>query len=299
MVLTEEGECMKKTNGILILLIIMCLAGFYAYRTMDRLSTDLKAPEITIVDEMLEVSVTDPKSALLQGVTARDRADGDVTDSILVEHITLLDIDGTISVGYAAFDSAGNVAKATRQVKYTDYQRPRFSLDRPMIYTEGSSFDILSTIKASDVLDGDIQHRIRAAAMGQESIAEVGSHNVQFTVSNSLGDTVSLVFPVDVIEPNRYDATLTLTDYLIYLPVGSSFVPGNYLKSFNYRNEETDLSKGIPSNFYLLSGNKVDTSVPGVYPVEYKMIRSIRHETNPQLNQEYTAYSKLIVVVEG
>lgn len=289
----------KKTNWILILLIIICLAGFYAYRTVARLGMDKKAPEIEISEELLEVSVGDPQSVLLQGVTAMDKTDGDVTESLVVERIGLLDTDGKISVSYAAFDAAGNVAKATREAKYTDYQRPRFSLNEPLIYSNGTSFDILSTVKASDVVDGDIQHRIRASSLQQESIAKVGVHDVQFTVSNSLGDKVSLVFPVEVIPSGRYDASLTLTDYLIYLPVGVKFVPEHYLNTFTWRNEETDLKKGIPSNFYLMASNKVDTSVPGVYTVEYRVIRTIRNDTNSELNQEYTGYSKLIVVVEG
>ena len=289
----------KKTNWILVFLIIVCLAGFCVYRTAARLSMDKKAPEIEMSDELLEVSVGDPQSVLLQGVTAKDKTDGDVTESIVVERIGLVDTDGKISVSYAAFDAAGNVAKATREAKYTDYHRPRFSLNEPLIYLSGTSFDVLSTVKASDVVDGDIQHRIRASSLQQESIATVGVHDVQFTVSNSLGDKVSLVFPVEVIPSGRYDASLTLTDYLIYLPVGAKFVPENYLDTFTWRNEETDLKKGIPSNYYLMATNKVDTSVPGVYAVEYRVIRTIRNDTNSELNQEYTGYSKLIVVVEG
>ena len=290
---------MKKANGILILLIILCLAGFFVYRTMDRLNTDTKAPEITISDEMLEVSVKDPKSALIQGVTAKDKVDGDVTNSLVVEQISLLEIDGSISVTYAAFDAAGNVAKATREAKYSDYERPRFSLSGPMIYSTNSSFDILSTITAYDVLDGDIQHRIRASTLEKESVAKEGIHDVQFTVSNSLGDTVSMVFPVEVVPSGRYDATLTLTDYLIYLPVGAKFVPENYLDTFTWRNEEINLTRGLPSNFYLMAGNKVNTREPGIYSVDYRVIHTIRNGSNSESSQEYTGYSRLIVIVEG
>lgn len=290
---------MKKNNWIFVLLILICLAGFYAYRTMAWLRADTKAPEIKISEEALEVSVNEPKSALLQGVTAGDKADGDVTGSLVVENISLLDSDGRISVSYAAFDAAGNVAKDTREAKYTDYRSPIFALDNPMLYTVGVNFDILDTITATDVLDGDIQHRIRASSVDQTSIATVGVHDVEFTVTNSLGDTVSMVFPVEVIAANQYDATLTLSEYLIYLPVGADFVPQKYLDSFTFRNETTNLANGLPANYYLLADNTVDTKVPGVYTVDYKVIYTIRNEANAELNQEYTGYSKLIVVVEG
>lgn len=290
---------MKKKNWIFIFLIILCLAGFYAYRTMDLLRTDTKAPEIKISEETLEVSVSDHRSALLEGVTATDNRDGNVTASIVVERVNLLDIDGRISVGYAAFDGSGNVSKATREAKFTDYQRPRFSLEKPLIFTTGTNFDIMSAVGASDSLDGDIQHRIRASSLSQESIALEGVHDVEFSVSNSLGDTVSLVIPVEVISSNQYSATLSLKEYLIYLPVGSNFVPGNYLDTFTHQNEKTDLSRGLPANYHLQAGNTVNTSEPGVYVVNYKVTYIVRNENNSALNREYTAYSKLIVVVEG
>ena len=290
---------MKKRNWIFILMIVLCLAGFYAYRTMTWLRTDTKAPEIKISDEVLEVSVGDPKSALIRGITATDNHDGDVTGSIVVERISLLDTDGNISVGYAAFDAAGNVSKATREAKYTDYRSPRFSLEQPLIYNAGGNFDILSNISATDVLDGNIQHRIRASALDHVSIATEGVHDVQFTVTNSLGDTVSMVFPVEVNAAGRYDATLSLKEYLIYLPVGANFVPGNYIESFTVRNEKTDLSRGMPSGYSMSTSNNVNTREPGVYAVDFDVTYKVRNAAGTEVVQEYTGHSKLIVVVEG
>ena len=294
----QKVNSMKKKNWIFVFLIILCLAGFYAYRAMDLMRTDTKAPVIKISEEALEVSVSEPRSALLNGVTATDNRDGNVTASIVVEHVSLLDTDGRISVSYAAFDSSGNVSKATREAKFTDYQRPRFYLENPLIYTN-ANFDVLGAVSAHDILDGDIQHRIRASSLSRESIAVEGIHEVEFSVSNSLGDTVSYVFPVEVIPADQYNAKLSLKEYLIYLPVGANFVPGNYLDTFTIRNEETILSNGLPSNYHLQVGNTVNTSEPGVYTVSYKVTYIVRNENNMEVNQEYTAYSKLIVVVEG
>ena len=290
---------MKNKNWILVLLIIVCVVVYYGYRALDLAGTDTKAPEIEINTERVEVSVLDPKSALLQGVTATDNVDGDVTESVVVESISLLDTDGTISVSYAAFDSTGNVAKATREAKYTDYERPKLTLSVPLLYTHGSNFDVLSTVGATDMIDGDIQHRVRATALEEDSIAILGTHQVRFQVNNSLGDTMTLDLPVEVYAAGTYNAGLTLTEYLIYLPAGADFNPTSYLDTFTLRGETTNLRNGLPRNYTLLTKGEVQTQQPGVYSVEYRVTYTVRNETNPDLNQEFTGYSKLIVVVEG
>ena len=290
---------MKRKNWLLVLLILVCLAVFYGYRTMDRMRTDTTAPEIKIEEQVPEISVTDPKSALLQGVTATDKVDGNVTDSLVVESVNLLDSEGNIQVTYAAFDSAGNVAKAKRQARYTDYESPKFTMASPLLYSYGSSFDILSTVGATDVIDGDIQHRVRATSLEDHSIAILGTHYVKFQVTNSLGDTVSQVFPVEVYDPTQFDASLSLTQYLVYLPVGSVFNPRSYLGSFTLRGETVSLQNGLPNDYFLKTSGEVLTDQPGTYTVEYRVTYTLRNENNPDLDQKFIGYSKLIVVVEG
>lgn len=290
---------MRRNNWLLILLIVLCLGIFFGYQVFDRMRTDTKAPEIHMDDQIPEVSVQDPKSALLQGITATDKKDGDVTASLVVEGITLQDNKGNITVSYAAFDKAGNVAKAERAAKFTDYVSPRFTLEAPLSYTFGSNFDLLSNMGATDVIDGDIQHRVRATSLDEVSVAELGTHYVRFQVANSLGDTVTQVFPVEVYEAGAYEAKLALTEYLVYLPVGSGFNPQNYLYSFSWRDDTVPLTEGMPDNFSLKTNGNVQTQTPGVYNVEFRVTYTDRHATNPDYDEQYTGYSKLIVVVEG
>lgn len=289
---------MKKKNLLLMLLIAVTLATFLGYRTLDSIRTDTKAPEIKLSGVIPEISVEDPKSALLQGITAVDSGDGDVTSSLVVERMELLDSDGHMLVHYAAFDSAGNVAKAQREAKYTDYHSPRFTLKEPLVYRQGVVFDVLSNVGATDVIDGEIQHRVRATMLSSTSVVEPGIHDVEFQVTNSLGDTVTAVFPVEVREPDR-EAILTLKEYLVYLPVNGSFNPKDYLETYVQGSDEVDLTKGLPRGYTLKTEGKVQTQNPGIYPVEYKVTYTIVNEQNPERNVEYTGYSKLIVIVEG
>lgn len=290
---------MKIKNWLLVLLIILCAAAFYGYRTWDEIRTDTQAPEITVDAQIPELSVADDKAALLQGITAKDKRDGDVSASLVVESVSLLDSTGRLMVKYAAFDSAGNVAKVQREAVFTDYKSPKFTVKGPLLYRYGYDFDVLSTVGATDVIDGEIQHRVRATALEDHSIAEYGIHQVEFRVTNSLGDTSTITLPVEVYDPKLYEAELNLKEYLIYLPVGAEFKAASYLNVFSLMGEKMVLDGRLPTNYTLKTAGTVDTQTPGVYPVEYRVTYTERHDTNPDLDREFTGYSKLIVVVEG
>ena len=289
---------MRKGNWFWLLMIVLAVAAFFGYCSFDAMRTDTKAPEIRMEAETLAVSVADEKAALLQGVTARDSRDGDVTDSLVVESVTLLESSGMVNVAYAAFDDAGNVARAERQVTYTDYVSPRFSLERPLVYNQGASFDILASVGATDVFDGDIRHRVRATALGGEAISSAGTHVVQFQVTNSLGDTQTKNFPVEVVLSDPSNAKLELETYLVYLEPGAAFNAASYLKSFSYDRSSVELNGRVPSGFDLETKGQVQTQNPGTYSVSYTLTYTLTNENNNS-SREYTAYSKLIVVVEG
>ena len=291
---------MKKGTYILLwVLIALCVAAFFGYKTLDNLRNDTQAPEIAVEDTVPQISVANPRDALLQGITAVDDKDGDVTELLVVENIQLLRDDGSILVSYAAFDRSGNVAKIQREAKYTDYESPKFNLKKALIFNYGSSFDVLSAVGATDVIDGDIQHRVRATLLDSESISEMGVHSVQFQVTNSLGDTVSYVLPVEAYDPTLYDGTLTLKKYIVYLSAGDRFDARSYLDEYTLRGQTTNLGGGLPADYTLKTTGEVRTDVPGVYPVEYRVTYTLRNGNNRDNDQHFTAYSKLIVIVEG
>lgn len=290
---------MKKKNWLLLVLIILCLMVFYGYQAYDRARTDTNPPEIYIDPQTVELSVNAPKGILLQDVTAEDDVSGNVTSSIVLESIRLLSPDGKVSVGYAAFDSAGNVAKAQREVQYTNYSRPRFNLSGPLLYEYDKKFDVLNEITAKDFVDGDISHHIRTMLTEDEPLSSVGTHMVQFQVTNSLGDTSTKIFPVEIYESDEYTAELTLKEYMIYLPVGGIFNAKFYPDSFTFNKETTELGTFLPEDYTLEISGEVDTNTPGVYPVSYTLTYAEVNERTDEIEEEYIGYSKLIVVVEG
>lgn len=282
-----------KRKWFSIVPLILCALVFFGYRIYDGLRTDTQPPQITITETQTpyQVFLSQGSDALLQGVRARDDRDGDVTESLLVESMTDISADHTVTVTYAAFDRSGNVAKQERQVLIADYESPRFTLDAPLAFVFGSNFDALADIGAQDLLDGDISHRVRATLMDDVTITAEGTHDVLFRVTNSLGDTSQLIIPVEVYHGGRYDGLLTLKNYLIYLPKGTPFDPQTQLKSLLLFGQETDLTLGLPEDLTLQILGTVDSQQPGVYTLDY-LLSSTRG------NQVYESYSRLVVVVE-
>lgn len=281
---------MIKKNWMTIAVLLLSILVLIGYRAYDGMRTDTAAPVITVSGETLEISVLAGDDALLQGVTASDDRDGDVTASLVVERISSISDANEVTVTYAAFDRSGNVAKAKRTVRYTDYESLRFTLNRPMIYASGTSFDVLAAIVAEDMVDGDISYRIKATSMDEASVSSVGLHSVCFRVTNSLGDTVELTLPVEVYT-ERYNAQLTLKQYLVYIKAGEEFEYMDYLDTFTVRDDTIRLNGRIPAGVVLRAMGYVDTDTPGVYALTMTM-------TQEQGSLDYVGCTQLVVVVE-
>lgn len=284
-----------KKNLLVVGLIMLCTSVFLLFVFIYKQGIDDQAPTIHFSDEVPAFSALDSREMFLKGVTARDDVDGDVTDSVVVESVQLVDGNGTIRVTYAAFDAAGNATKAVRKAKLTDYKPPTFSLNRSLTFPDNAEFNVSSMFQAEDMLDGDITHRVRVTSLDDASILDLGTHQLEVRVSNSLGDTVRLVIPVEVYAGGTYEATLTLTDYLVYLPVGGELDAKNYLDTYT-RDGSISLRDGLPEGYTLKMNSNVQPDVPGVYTVEYRVTQTIGSGTYAR---DYTGYAKLIVVVEG
>ncbi len=280
---------MKAKNWVYLALIGLCVVGFLVYASWESSHTDTTPPQVYFAQELPALSAKDGDAALLADVTATDDVSGDVTDLVVVEKIHLDSRQGLATVTYAAFDEAGNVTKVSRQIQYTDYEGPRFSLSSPLMFTYGYSFNLLKLVSAEDPLDGDISGRIRATSLDADAITQQGMHDVMLRVTNSLGHTVELTVPVEVGSFSGYGADMELTNYLVYCKQGDSFQAEAYLQSFTAGREEIALDGAVPQGYSLKLSGEVDTSVAGVYSLTYELTQD---------NSGYTAISRLIVVVE-
>lgn len=296
------------------LCVVICVLSVAAYGVVTFYAgqkTDLDRPVITMSDPQVVISIHDDESAILQGITAQDKQDGDVTDMLIVESLGNFISRGVREATIAAFDKAGNVTKCSREVIYSDYIAPSVTLTGPLTVGLNQASKLLSRIKVTDCLDGDISSNVLLTLDSSRSESNqvingsvAGSYAVRLEVSNSAGDT--LVLPLTV----EYSSTLGengrpvigLQDYLVYIQRGDSFDPLNYLdsltiygRSYHWEGksngfvlqsaEEQEVS--IPASEIEVSG-KVDVKNTGVYEITYS------HTTD----EGYAGSVRLVVVVE-
>lgn len=100
-----------------VVLLIFCIFGAaassYLYFTKDK-----QGPRITLPADRILYHEGADISVLLDGVTAFDNIDGDVSDSLMVEAVYPSANGRTAKVVYAALDSSNNVTKEQRMVDY-------------------------------------------------------------------------------------------------------------------------------------------------------------------------------------
>lgn len=105
----------QKIAGGILIGICVSLFGIVVVFTMKR---DTNPPKIEFHDDVL-TSYTKGQNPgdLLQGVSATDAEDGDVSQNIIIENIYDFH-DGTAKIMYVIRDQAGNIAKADRMVTF-------------------------------------------------------------------------------------------------------------------------------------------------------------------------------------
>lgn len=263
---------MRKIKIFSIILFICSAAVYIGCRIYAGVMTDHTPPVISGGDA-IEVSVEDPKEKLLEGMTAEDDRDGDVTDSLVVQEISEFDDEGNRTVRYAAVDDSGNVGYYSRTMTYTDYRQPTFAMSSPLRFPMGTSFNICEGITASSVLDGDLSDKIKYTLDRAVSHTTTGTYEVEFRVMDSAGRTSYLKTEMEVYDPSEERIEVTLSDYLVYIRANSEFHASAY---FEEASVDGDLD--IQST--------VNTSKAGVYYADYVVT-----------DNRLTGKNRLVVVV--
>ena len=244
---------------IILFIASLAFAGWENYWYYSNLNTD--GPVLTNSAGTLELSVNDPAEAIFRGLSATDATDGDLTKDILVASVSHFLEPGTVKVKYVVFDSHNNAATLSRRVHYTDYESPKFILDKAPVYTVGTSFDLLDHVQVMDCLDGDISDRVRVIANMVNNYSE-GTYPVILEVSNSCGDTSQLTLWVHY-QRQASNVSIQLHQYVVYVEQGTEFDPYQYIASvadtsLNPLEHEDVQIRGI-----------LDMETPGTYQLVY------------------------------
>ncbi len=290
---------MKRIRYLSVIVFVLALASYAFFHVKHSRIDDTIAPRISMDSESIEVSVTDDESVMLSGVSATDSNDGDVSDTLIVESMGQFLSTGRRNITIAAFDSASNVAKETREVIYTDYTSPTFSLSEPLAFPLNTT-DILENITATDCIDGDITKQIKVSSSSVIDTTVADDYETTLTVTNSAGDTVKLPVTVTIYDNSSQSGVpnIELTEYLIYVSAGTKVTPWDYvtevtMNGVQYTRAEdgilynADMSLVLSKSDFSIKGD-VDTDTPGTCEYTIRLTD----------NNNRTGRVRLIVVVQ-
>ena len=239
---------MRKHRMLTAALLAVTAVLYIGNGLFARLSGREVGPVIECPEEVLEVSIHDGEQALLTGVTARDKQDGDLTDRVMVGGVSKLIGGNRAKVTCMVFDSDDNMASLVRQVRYTDYRRPRISLRAPLVFASEKEAKLLEQVMVSDVLDGDLSEKARVSTLW--ATEDEGVYSATVLVTNSMGDTAMVEVPVLI----GRSGGILLRRQVIYLQQGEAFDPKAALASD---------ATGVQIQ------SEVDTAKAGCYWVRY------------------------------
>ena len=102
----------KVTGVLLVILNLLLLGGLgFFYFQQDKEAPKMEAEEVALV---YENGMEEAK--LMEGVTAFDNEDGDITSQIVIEKIVTDSEKESATITYGVVDSSGNISKVTRTV---------------------------------------------------------------------------------------------------------------------------------------------------------------------------------------
>lgn len=259
---------MRRPIQFWLFVLLIAVSAVFAVTLWGDMTREVnRSPEIAFDTQEITVSVSDDQSALLRGVTASDPEDGDVTGSLVVEGISEFQEDGSREVTYAAFDSSGNVSKASRQLRYSDYRSPEITLIRELKTVMGTDINLQDCIRVEDVLDGDLTNQLRIVESDYSNYIP-GEYQITIQVTNSAGDTTEQTFPIQCVSEQELGApTITLSVYSVTLQTGEAFRAEDYIEEVSGADET---GRTMTSADVRISSG-VDTQEPGTYQVGYSL----------------------------
>ncbi len=306
---------MKKTKILAFIFFLVALAGFLWYLFNTYRNMEVIGPVITMDEGHKVVSVDAGEEEMLAGITAYDATDGDVTASLGIETISMIDESAGRRIQVVAFDKDNHVSRTTRTITYSDYRHPTFGLTRALRFPVSTQpMNILTSLRAYDCLDGDLSGQIAYSLDSSIQTGLAGDYPVIFEVTNSAGDKQELPVTVTLYENavENMSPKILLNQFILNIKKGEDYDPLDYVEMVSYQGKEyelTDKSGTFGIDTAGLSAEElvelnlrepeinrrliqvidgVDRDVPGVYEIKYLVAASTGIEGS----------IRLVVVVE-
>ncbi|CEK40127.1 immunoglobulin-like domain-containing protein [Paraclostridium sordellii] len=221
-------------------------------------------PVIKAEDKTIKVG---DKFNPMTGVTATDKEDGNTTKDIkVIEDTVNTSKPGTYKVVYEVTDSKGATATKTITVTVRSNDKPVISGADNVSIKEGTTFNPMTGVTATDTEDGNITKDIKVT--GTVDTDKPGKYELTYTVTDTDGNTTTVkriitVNPKIVVINSM--PVIKAEDKTV--KVGDKFNPMTGVTATD--KEDGNITKDIK-----VIENTVDTSKPGTYKVVYEVTDS-------------------------
>ena len=243
---------MNDNKGLKITLTIVAVV-LTVLSVLTVILSDSKGPKITVEQRSITYVNGDDKTSLLDGVSAYDANDGDVTVSLIVKDITVLNSGDTAKVTYAARDNNNNISEAYRIVTYVDSDENYSEPDDEAMFQEAVEEEVTQGEETSENTEAEpvdnpadetIQETDEPTEEPQEEEKPEESEKPQPKASDN--------------KPEDKTPKITLKQKTVNINVGQTFNPSDYIKS-----KENASSIAIDG--------AINVMAPGTYPLTFKV----------------------------
>ncbi|MFR3072326.1 MAG: immunoglobulin-like domain-containing protein, partial [Paeniclostridium sp.] len=240
-------------------------------------------PKINASDKTIKVG---EKFNPMEGVTATDKEDGNITDKIkVIEDTVNTNKVGTYKVVYEVTDSQGAKVTKTITVNVKSNDKPVISGANNISIIEGTKFDPMKGVTATDTEDGNISKDIKVT--GTVDTNKPGKYELTYTVTDKDGNTTtvkrivivnqkeSILNDAPILELKTNDATINSGEKV------------NLLDFVSKAEDKEDKSLNISDVKYTIKNmngsSETNISEPGKYEVIYSLTDSQGKTTTKKL----------------
>ncbi len=242
--------------------------GYFQGEAILRYNLVKNEPTIKGIDDVSieEGTSFDP----LQGVSASDLEDGDLTSKIVVDDSSLdVNVPGDYFITYSVSDSDGNLVTEDRKVTVTKKTVPTngapvISGADDITIVEGEEFDDREGVKAIDNEDGDLTDQMKVFSKIPRTLTE-GVYDIKYSVEDSDGNKTDVVRKVTVKakgSTNTKPELYGVTDKEIN--IGDDF---NVMDGIS----ANDLEDGDLTSKIVITNNDLDNTKVGNYLITYSV----------------------------
>ncbi len=270
-IVERKIKSLIKMGIVAAVLLLLCIA---VYMSGDRTAPEFdftNAASVYHVDADTDIST----DTFLEGVTASDDVDGDLTDRIVVKSMRQ-NADSSISVTYLVRDNSGNLTTEERIYNLSESSSTASSNDSSVYVAVDTDSDETET-------DEEQTETYEETSEGQpEESVEYAETEAPAETADTVAETdVVVVETVEIVTDTSTSEApvIALTTTEARIATGTVLPYNDYIA---YLSDDVDSAEFLQSYIWIEGYYDIDWNVPGVYTLVFRVTDSDGNISEPQ-----------------